>query len=64
MQFVRLILMFVVYSMMHDTVMLQHVAHWFLPAGDSFYDEIMNIRFTSESISYFSVVALPCRLAY
>lgn len=63
-QFVRLVLMFVVYSMMHDTVMLQQVAHWFLPAGDSFYDEIMNIRFTSNSISYFLVVSLPCRLAY
>lgn len=63
-QFVRLILMFVVYSMMHDTVMLQLVAHWFLPAGDSFYDEIMNIQFTSGSISYFLTVALPCRLSY
>lgn len=63
-QFVRLVLMFVVYSMMHDTVMLQQIAHWFLPAGDSFYDEIMNIRFTSGSISYFLAIALPCRLAY
>lgn len=63
-QFVRLVLMFVVYSMMHDTVMLQQIAHWFLPVGDSFYDEIMNIRFTSGSVSYFLLVALPCRLAY
>lgn len=63
-QFVRLILMFVVYTMMHDTVLLQQISHWFLPAGDSFYDEIMNIRCTSGSISYFLVVALPCRLAY
>ena len=35
-QFVRLILMFVVYTMMHDTVLLQQVSHWFLPSGDSF----------------------------
>ena len=63
-QFVRLILMFVVYTMMHDTVLLQQVSHWFLPAGDSFYDEILNIRFTSGSISYFLIVSLPCRLAY
>lgn len=63
-QFVRLVLMFVVYSMMHDTVMLQQIAHWFVPVGDSFYDEIMNIRFTSGSISYFLLVVLPCRMAY
>lgn len=63
-QFVRMALMFVVYCMMHDTVVLQKVAHWFLPAGDSFYDEVMNLRFTAHSISYFLVVALPCRLAY
>ena len=63
-QFVRMVLMFVVYCMMHDTVVLQKVAHWFLPVGDSFYEEIMNLRFTAHSMSYFLLITLPCRLAY
>ena len=63
-QFVRMVLMFVVYIMMHDTVVLQKVAHWFLPVGDSFYEEIMNVRFTANSLSYFFLITLPCRLAY
>lgn len=63
-QFVRMVLMFVVYCMMHDTVVLQKVTHWFLPLSDSFYDEIMNISFTANSISYFLFITFPCRLAY
>jgi cbb3-type cytochrome oxidase subunit 3 len=63
-QFVRLILMFVVYCMMHDTVLLQEVSHWFLPVGDNFFDEIFNIRFNVDSVSYFLSVTLPCRLFY
>lgn len=63
-QFVRLVLMFVVYCMMHDTVLLQEVSHWFLPVGDNFFDEIFNIRFNADSISYFLSFTLPCRLFY
>lgn len=63
-QFVRLILMFVVYCMMHDTLMLQQVSHCFLPVNDTFYEDIANIRFTSNSISYFLIVVFPCRLVY
>lgn len=63
-QFVRMVLMFVVYCMMHDTVVLQKIAHWFVPANDNLYEEIVNIKFTTNSISYFLLVSLPCRLAY
>jgi hypothetical protein len=63
-QFVRMALMVVVYAMMHDTVILHQVAHWFLPIGDSFYDELMGVRFNANSVSYFLLITFPCRLFY
>lgn len=63
-QFVRLVLMFVSYCMMHDAVMLGEISHWFLPIGDSFFSEITNIKYTSDGISYFLLFVLPARIFY
>jgi hypothetical protein len=56
--------MLVIYCMMHDTIMFERVGDCFVTAGDSFYSEIMNIKFTGVSISYFLVITLPCRILY
>jgi hypothetical protein len=58
-QFVRIILMVVVYCMMHDMVILQEISHWFVPLSDSLFDDILNLKFTANSISYFLLLVLP-----
>jgi len=52
-QFVRLILMFVVYCMMHDTVVLQVIPMRSQVFGDSFWAEICAVRPTLSSFSLF-----------
>jgi len=63
-QFVRLVLMFVSYCMMHDAVMLGDVSSWFLPFGDSLFNEILNIRYNTNGITYFFLFVLPARIFY
>lgn len=63
-QFVRLVLMFVVYCMMHDTVMLQNYSQKNFLIGDSFIDELSSVQPTSYSIGCFLFVVFPLRLFY
>lgn len=63
-QFVRIGLIFVVYCMMHDTVVLQGISYHFIPVGDSFLGEIAAMSFNAHSISYYLVTVLPHRLLY
>ena len=58
-QFVRIILMVVVYCMMHDMVILQEISHWFVPLSDDLFDDILNLKFNANSISYFLLMVLP-----
>ena len=63
-QFVRLILMFVVYCMMHDTVVLFTIPMRASVFGDSFWDELCSIKPTLRSISFFFVLVFPARIGY
>jgi hypothetical protein len=63
-QFVRIILIIVVYCMMHDAVMLQQFEPTGLPIGDSLLDDIFNIKFNARSISYFFFLVLPAHLIH
>lgn len=63
-QFVRIILIIVVYCMMHDAVILQEMRPSFLPINESFLDDVLNIRFNPFSISYFFFYVLPVHLLH
>lgn len=63
-QFVRLILMFVVYCMMHDTVMLQVFSQQNFLLNDNFWEEIINIAPNGNSVMFFLFVSFPLRLIY
>lgn len=63
-QFVRLILMFVVYCMMHDTVVLFTIPMRSWVFGDSFWDELCAIKPTLRSVSFFFLLVLPARAGY
>jgi hypothetical protein len=56
--------MFVVYCMMHDTVVLQVIPMRSQVYGDSFWDEICMIRPTLKSVSFFFILVLPARMGY
>jgi hypothetical protein len=56
--------MFVSYCMMHDAVMLGDVSSWFLPFGDSLFNEILNINYNINGITYFFLFVLPARIFY
>lgn len=58
-QFVRIILMVVVYCMMHDMVILQEISHCFVPLSDDLFDDILNLKFNAYSISYFLLLVVP-----
>ncbi len=63
-QFVRLVLMFIVYCMMHDTVMLQNYSQKNFLVGDSFWDELMTVQPNGTSIFFFLFSTFPLRLFY
>lgn len=63
-QFVRIVLMFVVYCMMHDAVILFYVPYRAFLSGDSFWEELCCIQPTAHSITYFLLIALPSRIGY
>lgn len=63
-QFVRLVLMFVVYCLMHDAVMLQCYSQQNFLMGDNFWEELMTISPNGNSIMFFFFVTFPLRLAY
>lgn len=63
-QFVRIVLMVVVYLMMHETVVLAYVPLGAFVSGDSFLDELSYLRPTLGSVTYFFFMALPARLGY
>nr|YP_010183548.1 Ymf66-like protein [Paramecium gigas]QVG61497.1 Ymf66-like protein [Paramecium gigas] len=63
-QFVRLILMFVVYCIMHDAVMLQNYSQVSFFKGDSFWTEIFSVFFNGKSFFYFFCTTLPMQLLY
>lgn len=63
-QFVRIVLMIVVYMMMCETVLLNYAPSRSFVAGDSFMDELSCLCPTIDSVSYFLVVVLPARLGY
>jgi hypothetical protein len=56
--------MFVVYCMMHDTVVLQVIPLRSQVFGDSFWDELCSVRPTLGSVSLFFALVLPARLGY
>lgn len=63
-QFVRLVLMFVVFCLMHDTVVLFYTPMRASVFGDSFWEEICAVRPTLRSVSFFFVLVLPARIGY
>lgn len=63
-QFVRLVLMFIVYCMMHDAVILQAIPMRCQVSGDSFWEEICAIKPTLRSVSFFFLIVLPARIGY
>lgn len=63
-QFVRLVLMFVVYCMMHDTVMLQNYSQKNFLVGDSFWEELMSVQPNGTSMFFFLFATFPLRLFY
>jgi hypothetical protein len=50
--------------MMHDAVMLGDVSVWFLPFGDSLFNEILNINYNMSGVTYFFLFVLPARIFY
>lgn len=63
-QFVRIVLMAVVYIMMHETVVFNYVPLGASVAGDSFAEELGYLRPSLDSITFFLVMALPARIGY
>jgi hypothetical protein len=63
-QFVRLVLMFVVYCMMHDAIIVQALPQELFLVGDSFWSELMEVLPNPSSITYYLMVTFPARLTY
>lgn len=63
-QFVRQILILVVYLIMHDTVVLQIIPSELFLMNDNFWSELTSIQPTFNSISYFFFIAFPMRVLY
>jgi hypothetical protein len=40
-------------------VILQEISHWFVPLSDDLFDDILNLKFNANSISYFLLMVLP-----
>jgi hypothetical protein len=56
--------MFVVYCMMHDTVMLQVYSQQNFLINDNFWTEVMNIAPNGNSMMFFLFITFPLRLIY
>jgi cbb3-type cytochrome oxidase subunit 3 len=56
--------MFVVYCMMHDTVMLQNYSQKNFLVGDSFWEELMSVQPNGTSMFFFLFATFPLRLFY
>lgn len=63
-QFVRLVLMFVVYFMMHEAIMVYQLGRGFTPFGGSNYNDVFNMPITMKNISYYLTTILPSQIGY
>ena len=63
-QFVRIILMFVVYCMMHDTIMLQNYNQKNFLYEDNFFDELIKIMYGPQELLFFIFLVFPLRILY
>jgi hypothetical protein len=63
-QFVRLVLMFVVYFMMHEAVMVYQVGQSSLPFSGSTYNDVFSFSWNRTGISYFLTTTLPGQIGY
>lgn len=63
-QFVRQILILVVYLLMQDTVILQTVEYDIVASTENFWKFIVNIPTTADNISYFLIFEIFSRIAY
>jgi hypothetical protein len=63
-QFVRLAIMFVVYFMMHEGVMVYQVGQNFIPFSGSLYADTFNNSWGKTGVGYFFITTLPAQLGY
>jgi hypothetical protein len=63
-QFVRLILMFVVYFMMHEAVMFYQVGRGFAPFSGSTYNDVFTTLWNNGGVGYFLITVLPGQIGY
>lgn len=63
-QFVRLVLMFVVYFMMHEAVVVYQLGSGFSVFSGSKYNDIFNLPITGKNITYYLTTTLPGQIIY
>jgi hypothetical protein len=63
-QFVRLVLMFVVYFMMHEAVMVYQVGAGAAPFSGSTYADVFSLNWGGTSLTYFLTTTLPGQIGY
>lgn len=63
-QFVRLVLMFVVYFMMHEAVVVYQLGSGFSVFSGSKYHDIFNLPITAKNLTYYLTTTLPGQIIY
>ena len=63
-QGVRLILMLFTYASMHDLVLLFSFNQKMFLGAETFWEELNEVSFTADSLSYYILLTLPTRLLY
>lgn len=63
-QFVRLVLMFVVYFMMHEAVVVYQLGSGFSVFSGSKYQDIFNLPITAKNVTYYLTTTLPGQIIY